>query len=62
MRRTVNDREPNWREPDGRLYLVRCFACAPNHGRENYALAVASGYCSWCGWNDADLASEAGHA
>lgn len=30
---------------DGRLYLVRCPEC----GRENYAMAVSSGYCVWCG-------------
>lgn len=47
------ERPPNFRVPDdGRLYLVRCFECAPEHGRENYALAVPSGQCAWCGWTD----------
>ena len=37
MRRTVNDREPNWREPDGRLYLVRC-----------WRITAADGSRDWC--------------
>ncbi len=45
------DRAPNFRE-DGRLYLVRCFACGGEHGKENYAMAVANGECAWCGWQD----------
>jgi hypothetical protein len=50
---TVNqDRPPNFRDPEtGVLYLVRCFACEPNHGRENWAPAVATGTCAWCGWS-----------
>jgi len=28
----------------GLTCMIRCFEC----GRENYALAVSSGYCSWC--------------
>lgn len=46
------DREPNFRNEDGKLYLVRCFACDPEHGRENYIPAVASGQCVWCGWKE----------
>jgi ribosomal protein L37E len=46
MRAVNQDRPPNFRADDGRLYLVRCFAC----GRENYALAVRGGECAWCGW------------
>jgi hypothetical protein len=49
--RTVQDRPPNFRS-EGRLFLVRCFVCEPTHGRENYALTVASGRCAWCGWPD----------
>ncbi len=45
------DRPPNFRD-DGQLFLVRCFACAPEHGRENWAPAVASGTCAWCGWSE----------
>ena len=30
-----------------RLYLTRCPKC----GLENYALNVASGICSWCGYD-----------
>lgn len=49
--RTVQDRPPNFRE-HGRLYLVRCFSCAPENGTENWAMAVASGRCQWCGWKE----------
>lgn len=52
------DRRPNFRE-DGKLYLVRCYACSP-HGRENCSFAVASGECSWCGWKEADAPSKPG--
>lgn len=41
------DRTPNFRAK-GKLYLVRCFSC----NRENYAPAVASGVCAWCGWEE----------
>ena len=46
----INDRPPNYRVSHGRLYLVRCFACGGDRGRENWALAVAFGQCAWCGW------------
>ena len=32
---------------DGDVYLIRCTKC----GRENYAVNVASGICTWCGYN-----------
>jgi len=48
---TLQDRRPNFRR-DGQLYLVRCFACEPEYGRENWAPAVASGTCAWCGWKE----------
>lgn len=32
---------------NGQAYLVRCPKC----GRENYALNVASGICTWCGYD-----------
>lgn len=32
---------------DGMVYMVRCFEC----GKENWAPAVASGRCAWCGHN-----------
>jgi hypothetical protein len=47
------DRPPNFRGEDGSLYLVRCFACGGEHGKENWAMAVASGQCAWCGWTEA---------
>lgn len=34
-----------WSAKAALIYLVRCFKC----GRENYAPAVASGQCAWCG-------------
>ena len=43
------DRPPNFRDESGHLYLVRCFQCEPERGRENYALAVAVGVCCECG-------------
>lgn len=46
------DRHPNFRGDDGRLYLVRCFICDPKHGVENYALMVAPGQCYKCGWRE----------
>lgn len=53
MSDTLQDRQPNFRNDDGRLFLVRCFACDPERGRENYAIAVAAGQCAWCGWMEA---------
>jgi hypothetical protein len=55
----VNDRPPNWRT-DGKLFLRRCYACDEKHGKENYALAVASGQCAFCGWKDEEKQQEAG--
>jgi hypothetical protein len=52
MNDTINDRTPNFRDEDGSLFLRRCFACDPEHGRENWAPAVASGQCAWCGWTE----------
>lgn len=42
----------NFRDKDGKLFLVRCYACEPERGRENYAPIVATGYCAWCGWKE----------
>ena len=44
------DRRPNFRDEEGKLYLVRCFVCDEEHGRENWVVAVASGTCAFCGW------------
>lgn len=46
-----NDRYPNFRD-NGELFLVRCFACNPEIGKENYAPIVAKGICAWCGWKE----------
>lgn len=32
---------------EGKTYLVRCPECE----KENYALNVASGVCTWCGYD-----------
>ena len=52
MANSIQDRPPNFRGGDGKLYLVRCFACDKDIGVENYTMAVASGQCSWCGWKE----------
>jgi len=53
MKNKINqDRPPNFRDKDGQLFLVRCFACCEKSGTENYAPAVASGSCAWCGWKE----------
>ena len=46
------DKPPNFRDEDGQLFLVRCFVCDEVYGRENWAPAVASGECAWCGWHE----------
>ena len=52
IKATVNDRRPNFRGSDGRLYLTRCYVGHGDGGRENWAPNVASGMCAWCGWHD----------
>ena len=49
-KKTTQDIHPNFRNEDSQLFLVRCVRC----GRENWAPAVASGYCAWCGWEKDD--------
>lgn len=48
----LSKKHPNFETEDG-WYLVRCFECpdAGDRGRENYAMAVASGTCAWCGFD-----------
>jgi len=48
----LQNREPNFRGKDGKLYLVRCYLCEPKYGRENYLPIVATGQCAWCGWKE----------
>jgi ribosomal protein L37E len=36
---------------DGNIGLERCPIC----GRENYAMNVLSGICTWCGYNAHDI-------
>lgn len=43
---------PNFRNKEGKLFLVRCFECEPDGGKENYAPNVAEGVCTWCGWRE----------
>lgn len=47
-----NTEEPNFRNEEGKLFLVRCYECGGDQGTENYALAVASGQCAFCGWEE----------
>lgn len=49
---TIQDRHPNFRDADGDLYLIRCFRCDPEYGKENYAANAPLGICTWCGWED----------
>lgn len=46
------DRVPNFRDVEGNLFLIRCFSCEPIRGRENNSMAVSSGICAWCDWQD----------
>lgn len=39
-----------FRDEDGDLYLERCPACE----LENYAMNVALGICTWCGWTESE--------
>jgi hypothetical protein len=45
------DQGQNFRDK-GKLYLVRCYCCGGETGRENWAPYVASGVCAWCGWRE----------
>ena len=40
-------KHPNFITKDGNVYLVRCPKC----DKENWAPAVASGQCAWCGFD-----------
>lgn len=48
----INDRFPNFTGDEGKFFLVRCFACKKDGGKENYLPAVSLGTCSWCGWSE----------
>lgn len=39
MEKINQDQRPNFRDKEGRLFLVRCFACGGEYGRENWAPA-----------------------
>lgn len=43
----LEDQGGNFRGADGKPYVVRCPSCL----KENWAPAVASGRCAWCGWS-----------
>lgn len=55
---TIQDRKPNLRDSSGQLYLVRCFHCEPEYGRENGAGNVVRGVCSWCGWSESSTTKD----
>ena len=44
----------NFRGKNGMVYLVKCYKCGGEYGTENYAAAVSSGICAWCG-DDANV-------
>lgn len=52
QKQNQNKKSPNFETEDG-WYLVRCFSCEGygERGRENYAPAVATGCCAWCGFD-----------
>jgi len=50
--KTIQDRKPNFRDEEGNLFLVRCFVCGGDYGTENWAGAVATGQCAFCGWEE----------
>lgn len=37
--------------PDKKICLVKCPSC----NKENYAMAVVSGVCSWCGFDSNEI-------
>ena len=43
----IEDVKPPNFVDEGDIFLVRCPKC----GRENYAPAVATGQCAWCGFD-----------
>ena len=47
----IQFQKPNFVE-NGELYLMRCYKCDPENGRENWAPYVATGQCAWCGWKE----------
>ena len=44
----LEDCRENFRSDEGEPYVVRCPRCK----LENWAPAVASGQCAWCGWEE----------
>lgn len=47
---TINGQSIGFYGDNGKWYLIRCQSCGGERGRENYAPAVASGQCAWCGY------------
>lgn len=47
MLKALKYEHANFTLDDGKRALVRCEEC----DRENYALNVLSGVCTWCGYN-----------
>lgn len=50
----LEDCKENFRGDDGEAYVVRCPSCK----KENWAMAVATGQCCWCGWKESPRADE----
>ncbi len=43
----TKDKGCGYKDDEGKTCMIRCFDC----GKENYAINVPSGYCTWCGFN-----------
>ena len=43
----IKDAGVGYKDSDGTICMIRCFKC----GRENYALAVSTGKCAFCGYD-----------
>ncbi len=54
----LEDFKENFRDQEGYAFVRRCPACR----LENWAPAVATGKCNWCGWKDRKRRGESDEA
>lgn len=47
MKNVLKGKGTGYIDHEGKTCMIRCFEC----GQENYAMAVASGCCAWCGYD-----------
>lgn len=50
----IKDAGVGYKDADGTICMIRCFRC----GRENYAVAVPTGKCAFCGHDANENKSE----